>query len=172
MIKICCIGAGYVGGPTMAMIAKKCPDVQVNVVDINAQRIAAWQSDNLPIYEPGLDGVVQAALGRNLFFSTDIDQGIREAESAGALMGYPVIDVKTTLLDIQVKENLSDEMAFKVAAAMAFKSACAQAAPILLEPIMEAEVLVPEEFIGEVINDLFVELINEGFRTVLEMLGG
>ncbi|MBW1787345.1 MAG: elongation factor G [Deltaproteobacteria bacterium] len=87
-------------------------------------------------------------------FLNAVRQGIREAESAGALMGYPVIDIETTLLDIQVKENLSDEMAFKVAAAMAFKSACAQAAPILLEPIMEAEVLVPEEFIGEVINDL------------------
>ncbi len=80
MIKICCIGAGYVGGPTMAMIAKKCPDVQVNVVDINASRIAAWQTDDLPIYEPGLDEVVTEALGRNLFFSTEVDQGIRDAD--------------------------------------------------------------------------------------------
>ena len=51
-MKICCIGAGYVGGPTMAMIAKKCPDIDVMVVDINAERIAAWQTDELPIYEP------------------------------------------------------------------------------------------------------------------------
>ncbi len=80
MIKICCIGAGYVGGPTMAMIAKKCPDVQVTVVDINEKRIAAWQSDTLPIYEPGLDEVVQEALGRNLFFSADVDQGIIDAD--------------------------------------------------------------------------------------------
>ena len=80
MIKICCIGAGYVGGPTMAMIAKKCPDVQVTVVDINEQRIAAWQSDNLPIYEPGLDEVVKEALNRNLFFSADVDQGIIDAD--------------------------------------------------------------------------------------------
>jgi UDPglucose 6-dehydrogenase len=80
MTKICCIGAGYVGGPTMAMIARKCPDVQVTVVDINEERIAAWQSDDLPIYEPGLLEVVQEARGRNLFFSTDIDQGIREAD--------------------------------------------------------------------------------------------
>ena len=87
-------------------------------------------------------------------FLNAISQGIREAGTAGPLLGYPVIDVETTLLDIQIKENLSDEMAFKVAAAMAFKSACAQAAPTLLEPIMKAEVLVPEEFIGEVINDL------------------
>jgi len=64
----------------MAMIAKKCPDVQVMVVDINAERIAAWQSGELPIYEPGLDEVVKAALGRNLFFSTDVDQGIRDAD--------------------------------------------------------------------------------------------
>lgn len=80
MTKICCIGAGYVGGPTMAMIAKKCPDVQVNVVDINAERIAAWQTDELPIYEPGLLDVVQQARGRNLSFSADVDQGIREAD--------------------------------------------------------------------------------------------
>ena len=74
---ILCIGAGYVGGPTMATIAHKCPDCKVTVVDINPQRIAAWNSDQLPIYEPGLDQVVQAARGQNLFFSTDIDQGIR-----------------------------------------------------------------------------------------------
>jgi UDPglucose 6-dehydrogenase len=64
----------------MAMIAKKCPDIQVTVVDINASRIAAWQSDELPIYEPGLDEVVKEALGRNLFFSTEVDQGIRDAD--------------------------------------------------------------------------------------------
>lgn len=80
MTKICCIGAGYVGGPTMAMIAKQCPDVQVNVVDINEKRIEAWQSDELPIYEPGLLGVVQEARGRNLFFSTEVDQAIRDAD--------------------------------------------------------------------------------------------
>ena len=55
---ICCIGAGYVGGPTMAMIAKQCPDIEVRVVDINEARIAAWNSDELPIYEPGLKEVV------------------------------------------------------------------------------------------------------------------
>ncbi len=80
MTKICCIGAGYVGGPTMAMIARKCPDVQVTVVDINASRIAAWQTDDLPIYEPGLDEVVKEALGRNLFFSTEVDQAIMDAD--------------------------------------------------------------------------------------------
>ncbi|MBM4152224.1 MAG: nucleotide sugar dehydrogenase, partial [Kiritimatiellaceae bacterium] len=79
-MKILCIGAGYVGGPTMAMIAKKNPAVQVTVVDINAKRIAAWNSDALPIYEPGLDEVVKAARGKNLFFSTDVEQGIRDAD--------------------------------------------------------------------------------------------
>jgi UDPglucose 6-dehydrogenase len=77
---ILCIGAGYVGGPTMAMIARQCPDVQVHVVDIDADRIRAWQSDRLPIYEPGLHDVVKSALNRNLFFSTDIARGIAEAD--------------------------------------------------------------------------------------------
>ncbi len=77
---ICCIGAGYVGGPTMAVIAQKCPEIKVNVVDINPERIAAWETDDLPIYEPGLLEVVKEARGRNLFFSTDIVKGIREAE--------------------------------------------------------------------------------------------
>ncbi len=78
--RILCIGAGYVGGPTMAMIAFKCPRCRVTVVDINPERIAAWNSDDLPIYEPGLDKLVAATRGRNLFFSTDIKAGIRENE--------------------------------------------------------------------------------------------
>jgi UDPglucose 6-dehydrogenase len=78
--RILCIGAGYVGGPTMAMIAFKCPRCRVTVVDINPERIAAWNSDNLPIYEPGLDKLIAATRGRNLFFSTDIEAGIRENE--------------------------------------------------------------------------------------------
>ena len=67
---ICCIGAGYVGGPTMAVIALKCPNIRVTVVDINQQRIDAWNHkdlDQLPIYEPGLREVVEVARGRNLF---------------------------------------------------------------------------------------------------------
>ncbi|MEM8868482.1 MAG: UDP-glucose 6-dehydrogenase [Verrucomicrobiota bacterium] len=79
-MKICCIGAGYVGGPTMAMIAHKCADHTVTVVDINQARIDAWNSDVLPVYEPGLDEIVQSARGKNLFFSTDVDKNIREAE--------------------------------------------------------------------------------------------
>ncbi len=77
---IACIGAGYVGGPTMAVIAMKCPQYKVHVVDVSEARIKAWQTDNLPIYEPGLLEVVQTARGRNLFFSTDIGGAIREAE--------------------------------------------------------------------------------------------
>ena len=80
MANILCIGAGYVGGPTMAVIAKHCPDHRVVVVDINADRIAAWQSDKLPIYEPGLAEVVDCARDRNLFFSTDVDRHIAEAD--------------------------------------------------------------------------------------------
>ena len=76
---ILCIGAGYVGGPTMAMIAAKCPDYTVTVADINEQRIAGWNSESMPIYEPGLYDVVKQARGRNLFFTTDVVQGIKDA---------------------------------------------------------------------------------------------
>lgn len=78
--KILCIGAGYVGGPTMAMIALKCPQYKVTVVDINEQKILDWQSDNLPIYEPGLYEIVREVRGRNLFFSTKINENIKEAD--------------------------------------------------------------------------------------------
>lgn len=80
---ICCIGAGYVGGPTMAIIAQKCPHIKVTVVDLNEERIAAWNHEDvnqIPIYEPGLSDVVAAARGRNLFFSTKVDQAIHEAD--------------------------------------------------------------------------------------------
>lgn len=75
---ILCIGAGYVGGPTMAVLANKCPQYRVTVVDINPNRIAEWNSEELPIYEPGLDEIIRAARGKNLFFSTDIPGGIRD----------------------------------------------------------------------------------------------
>ncbi len=80
MTNILCIGAGYVGGPTMAVIAQNCPEYRITVVDINAQKIAAWQSDQLPIYEPGLDQVVKQVRGKNLFFSTEINQNIADAD--------------------------------------------------------------------------------------------
>lgn len=81
--KICCIGAGYVGGPTMAVIAQKCPNIQVTVVDLNEQRIKDWNdhnTENIPIYEPGLADIVAEARGRNLFFSTEVEKAIDEAQ--------------------------------------------------------------------------------------------
>ena len=75
---ILCIGAGYVGGPSMAMIAYKCPDYRVTVVDINADRIDAWNSPHLPVYEPGLDRIIKKTRGVNLFFKKDIENQIKE----------------------------------------------------------------------------------------------
>ncbi|KAJ4916599.1 UDP-glucose 6-dehydrogenase 1 [Raphanus sativus] len=80
MVKICCIGAGYVGGPTMAVMALKCPEIQVTVVDISEPRINAWNSDTLPIYEPGLDDVVKQCRDKNLFFSTDVERHVSESD--------------------------------------------------------------------------------------------
>ncbi len=80
---ICCIGAGYVGGPTMAVIAKHCPDIQVNVVDINKERIKRWNDNdftNLPIYEPGLEEIIKKCRGKNLHFSTEMPQKIKDAD--------------------------------------------------------------------------------------------
>ncbi len=79
---ICCIGAGYVGGPTMAVIALKCPDINVTVVDANPERIKAWNGplNSLPIYEPGLSDVVKRTRGQNLFFSEDIAENIEKSE--------------------------------------------------------------------------------------------
>jgi len=77
---ISCLGAGYVGGPTMAVIARHCPEVKVTVVDINPEQINKWNSDTLPIYEPGLLEVVQNVRGKNLFFTTDSERAIRESD--------------------------------------------------------------------------------------------
>ncbi|MBT2163191.1 nucleotide sugar dehydrogenase [Zobellia barbeyronii] len=81
--KICCIGAGYVGGPTMSVIASQCPEITVTVVDINQARIDQWNDsnlDNLPVYEPGLKEIVEKTRGKNLFFTTEVDKAIDEAE--------------------------------------------------------------------------------------------
>ncbi len=81
--KICCIGAGYVGGPTMAVMSLKCPDIFINVVDVNQERIDAWNSDDLsklPIFEPGLDEIIKKTRGKNLFFSTRIKESIENAD--------------------------------------------------------------------------------------------
>jgi len=83
ILTICCVGAGYVGGPTMAVIADRCPQIRVTVVDLNAARIAAWNDadlNRLPIYEPGLDLVVGRCRGRNLFFTTEVEAAIAEAD--------------------------------------------------------------------------------------------
>ena len=78
--KICCVGAGYVGGPTMSVIASKCPDIRIDIVDINEERISDWNSDQLPIYEPGLDQIVKESRDKNLFFSTKIEEAIVDAD--------------------------------------------------------------------------------------------
>lgn len=81
--KICCIGAGYVGGPTMAVISQKCPHLKITVVDLNQERIDAWNdenTDNIPIFEPGLSSVVAETRGKNLFFSNDVEKAIEEAQ--------------------------------------------------------------------------------------------
>lgn len=78
--KICCIGAGYVGGPTMAVLARKCPSIEVTVVDTDSRRIAAWNSENLPVYEHGLDEIIKEVRGKNLFFSMDSEAAIEESE--------------------------------------------------------------------------------------------
>ena len=80
---ICCIGAGYVGGPTMAVLADKCPELEINVVDLNEERIRLWNDDNLeklPIYEPGLSEIIKRCRGINLNFSTDIEKNISRAD--------------------------------------------------------------------------------------------
>ena len=79
-MKICSIGAGYVGGPTMVIIAEQCPEIEVEVTDIDAGRIAAWNSEKLPVFESGLDEIVKKVRGKNLTFSTDIDDAIRTSD--------------------------------------------------------------------------------------------
>ncbi len=80
---ICCIGAGYVGGPTMSVIASNCPEIRVDVVDINEERIKAWNSDELsklPVFEPGLESLVEKCRGKNLFFSNKVEETISKAD--------------------------------------------------------------------------------------------
>jgi UDPglucose 6-dehydrogenase len=86
---ICCLGAGYVGGPTMAMIAAKCPDIQVNVCDFNEARITAWNSNTLPVYEPGLKDIVESVRGTNLHFTTEIKAAIAAADLIFVCVGTP-----------------------------------------------------------------------------------
>ena len=80
--QICCIGAGYVGGPTMSVIALKCPDYNITVVDSNDERINSWNGplDTLPIFEPGLKDIINSVRNKNLFFSTDVESAIRKSD--------------------------------------------------------------------------------------------
>lgn len=88
-MKVVCVGAGYVGGPTMAVAALKSPDVDVYVVDLNKALIEKWNSDKLPIYEPGLDEVVQQCRGRNLFFTSDVQNAVRDADIVFVAVNTP-----------------------------------------------------------------------------------
>lgn len=110
---ILCIGAGYVGGPTMAVIASKCPQYKIIVVDIDHDKIAAWNSDHLPVYEPGLFEIVSATRGRNLFFSTDVKQAVDEAEIVFVSVNTPtkVSGVGAGMAaDLRYWENIAREL--------------------------------------------------------------
>ena len=133
---ICCIGAGYVGGPTMAMIAKQCPEITVNVVDLNQARIDAWNSKDLPIYEPGLHEVVVEARGRNLFFSTDIQESIRKADMV-------FISVNTPTKTFGVGAGRAANLEYVEKCARAISEACDEGHKIIVEkstlPVRTAE---------------------------------
>ena len=105
-IDILCIGAGYVGGPTMAVIADRCPHARVTVTDINRERIDAWNSDTLPIYEPGLEEIVRRARGRNLFFSTDVAGGAAGGLEGGPEIGYVGGLVKCGVTALRAAEHI------------------------------------------------------------------
>lgn len=90
---ICCIGAGYVGGPTMAVLSDKCPDINFTIVDIDKQKINLWNGDinNLPIYEPGLKEIINKTRNKNLFFSDDIDSAIEKSEMIFVAVNTPTL---------------------------------------------------------------------------------
>ncbi len=91
--KICCIGAGFVGGPTMAVFADKCPQINIEIVDINQERINNWNStdlDNLPIFEPGLSSIIKRVRGSNLRFSTNVNSAIEEADMIFISVNTPI----------------------------------------------------------------------------------
>ena len=166
--KIACIGAGYVGGPTMAVIAMKCPQYKVTVADVSASRIAAWQTDELPIYEPGLLDVVRAARGRNLFFSTDIPGAIREADIVFVSVNTPIKtfgDGAGKAADLQYWERVAREI-LRVSTSPKIvieKSTLPVKTAYIMETILNAningirfEVISNPEFLAEgtAINDL------------------
>ncbi len=173
MVKsICCIGAGYVGGPTMSVIALKCPEITVNVVDISEKRINAWNHEDLshlPVYEPGLADVVRKARNRNLFFSTDIDRAIADAELIFISVNTPTKTYglgKDEAADLQFVELCARNIA-KVAKSdkiIIEKSTLPVRTAAALKTILNSnsskvkfEILSNPEFLAEgtAINDLF-----------------
>ena len=91
--KICCIGAGYVGGPTMAVIANFCADLNITVVDINEERINSWNEDDitkLPVFEPGLADIIKRVRNKNLYFSSDVKSGIENADMVFISVNTPI----------------------------------------------------------------------------------
>ena len=108
--RICCLGAGYVGGPTCCVIAQQCPHITVTVVDKSPDRVAAWKSDNLPIYEPHLESVVQQCRGKNLFFSTEIEQAIRDADVSKIVMNATKNIYILFLVDIYLREHADQDV--------------------------------------------------------------
>ena len=114
---ICCIGAGYVGGPTMAVIASKCPDIKVTVVDLNKQKINDWNSeslDNLPVYEPGLKNIISTCRNKNLFFSNEIEKGITEADMIFLSVQISWILVLNEINNMQWIHHLGDPLVHSV----------------------------------------------------------
>jgi len=110
---ILCIGAGYVGGITMSFIASKCPQYKITIVDINEEKIKSWQSDKLPIYEPGLNEIIKIAIGRNLFFSTNIEKEIQEADIIFVSVNTPTKDYgqgKGKAADLQYWEKTARQI--------------------------------------------------------------
>jgi elongation factor G len=109
-------------------------------------------------------------------FIDSVEHGVKEAAESGVLMGYPVIDVETVLLDAVVKEQFSSPLSFKIAASMAFREAIQAGEPVLLEPIMKVEIIAPEEFVGDVINDLnsrggrIEQVTSKGTAKILETI--
>ncbi len=114
---ICCIGAGYVGGPTMAVIAYKCPEINVHVVDLNSEKIELWNSsnfDDLPVYEPGLAEIVKSVRGKNLFFSTDVKKHVNKSEMIFIAVNTPTKtygDGKGMAADLTYVENCARDIA-------------------------------------------------------------
>merc|ERR1711892_199311 len=128
---ICCLGAGYVGGPTCCIMAQQCPNIKVTVVDKSVERIAAWNSPNLPIYEPGLVEVVEKCRGKNLHFSTDIELAIKEADLVFICVNTPTktfglgqgrkIVVEKSTVPVKAAESISNILRHNIKPGVTFQ---------------------------------------------------